>query len=62
MSEEVKAGKEKSEVIDLREKQVVYATDKAPYHSAGEEVSCHPKIAETMLKNGWATDKPNGKK
>lgn len=45
--------------IDLTERVEVWPTEKAPYHreeyEAGESTLCAPKVAEKMLKLGWAT-------
>jgi hypothetical protein len=48
-------------VVDLRKTTKVYATDKAPYHKAGAEVVCHPELAESFIKKGYATYKADKK-
>lgn len=40
----------------------VFATDTAPYHKSGEEVKCSQAVADKMIANGWATDKPGAPK
>lgn len=50
------------EVIDLTEKQTVYATEKAPHHQEGEEMIVHPKIADQFIKKGFATEAAPKKK
>jgi hypothetical protein len=53
--------KVQGEYVDLTEKVTVYATEKAPYHKAGDEIVAHPKTAERFIKAGYATEKKGGK-
>lgn len=43
--------------VNLKEKTTVYATAKNPYHETGEEISCHPIMAEHLVMKDFATDK-----
>lgn len=52
----------KGEVIKLKEKKTVYATDAHPYAKAGEELRLHPKQVEHQKKKGFVTETPNGAK
>jgi hypothetical protein len=52
--EDVKNVIPKEGPIDITERVTVTATDKAPYHSKGEKVTCAPALAELMKAKGWA--------
>lgn len=49
--------KDKDQVINLKEKVTVYATKSAKYHKEGQEISCHPLLAEHMVMKGVAVEK-----
>lgn len=46
--------KEKSEVINLRDKTEVMATGKCGQRKEGETFKCHPKQADALVKKGFA--------
>jgi hypothetical protein len=51
------------EVIDLQKKETVYATDKHRYAGVGDELRVQPKLAEYLIKQGWASkEKPKPSK
>lgn len=60
-SKEIKKDKRGYEIGDLRDKVTVVATGKALFHKEGEEYMCHPKIAELIVKRGFAKFKSDGK-
>lgn len=43
----------KSEIINLKDKVKVKATDKHPFATKGEAFEVHPKIAEQFLTKGY---------
>lgn len=46
--------KEKSEVINLRARVEILATGKCGQRKEGESFKCHPKLAEALVKKGFA--------
>lgn len=52
----------KGQVIKMKEKTKVFATDKHQYATSGDELTMHPTLAEYLIKKGWVTkDKPKEK-
>jgi hypothetical protein len=49
------------EVIKLKEKKTVYATDAHPFAKAGEELRMHPKQVEHQKAKGFVTETLGGK-
>lgn len=47
----------KDEIVNLREKVTVYGTGKSDYMPIGRAFEVHPLHAETLVKNGVATEK-----
>lgn len=47
----------KDGVINLREKVTVYGTGKSDYMPSGQVFEVHPLHAETLVKNGLATER-----
>lgn len=45
-----------SKGIDLKAKQTAYATNAAPFHAEGDEVTAHPVQIKDWLKRGLVTN------
>lgn len=43
-----------AQVVDLREKMALIATDKAPYHKKDEKFYAHPILGNQFIKAGIA--------
>lgn len=43
--------------LNLRDKRVVYATEKNPHHTTGSEINVHPRVAKALLDKGYAVVK-----
>jgi hypothetical protein len=48
---------EKNNVVKVRERVTVYATDKSKYYRVGDEMSVHPVLAKKLVKAGKAVEK-----
>lgn len=44
-----------SKGVDLLQKETVYATKKAPFHSEGDEMIAHPNLTKDWVKRGFAS-------